>query len=249
MVATSGAKTVTFTATGVSSGTTGGTTTGTLTPKQVVLVSGAGQSGTIGQPLGAPVVVKVLDAGGNTVSGATLTWTTAATNGTGSYSSPISSVSDANGQATTTWILGAKVGQQTIKARIAGVDSVSVNATATLGSSGAILIDNGNNQSASTGALLPTRLRVLVVDQNGNVAEGARITWTVQGGGGTVSKSNDTTSAAGLDSVDDAGRRVSVHQHLAGDQAHVAGKRRLEQRLHRGLVDGAEHQCAGCAVA
>ena len=55
--------------------------------------------------------------------------------------------------------------------------------------------------------------------------------------------------AAGLDGVGEAFGRVAVHQHLAGDQAHVARQGRFEKRVHRGLVDGSEDQGAGGPVA
>lgn len=203
VIATAGAQTVSFIANGISSTGTGTTTTTTATPAQLVLVSGAGQTGTIGQPLPLPVVVKVLDAVGNTVSGAALTWTvvtTSAGNGAGTSSSPVTSVTDVSGQASTTWILGAKIGQQAITATVGSL-TYTVNATGQLNSTGAILVDNGNNQTAATSAVLPTKIRVLVVDQNGSPALGARVTWAILSGGGSLSKSNGTTNASGLDSA------------------------------------------------
>jgi hypothetical protein len=46
----------------------------------IAIVSGTGQSGRLGQALGAPFVVRVTDDVGNAVSGATVSWT--AVNGT-----------------------------------------------------------------------------------------------------------------------------------------------------------------------
>lgn len=205
VVATAGAKVITLTATGVVSGTTGGTTGGTtvgsLRAAQVVLSAGNGQSGSIGQPLGANVVVKVLDSLGNAVSGTTVTFAQGASNGTGASASPTSIKSDAAGLATTQWTLGSKVGQQTLTATIAGLTPVTVQATGTISSSGAAIVDNGNSQVAGSGAILPTFLRVLVLDQAGNPALGARVSWAVASGGGAISKSSGTTSAAGLDSA------------------------------------------------
>ena len=44
-------------------------------------------------------------------------------------------------------------------------------------------------------------------------------------------------------------RGAEIHQHLARDDPHVAGERRLEQRVDRGRMDGGKDQCAGGAVA
>ena len=55
--------------------------------------------------------------------------------------------------------------------------------------------------------------------------------------------------AAILDGVEQVGRGMPVHQHLAGDQPHVSLQRLGKQRLHRALVHRAEHQGCGGAVA
>ena len=204
LTATAGAKVITLTATGIAAGGTGGTggtTSGGLPAAQVVLNAGNGQSGAIGQPLGANVVVKVLDSLGGPVPGATVTFAQGAGNGTGGSVSPTSIKSDAAGLATTQWTLGSKVGQQTLTATVAGLTAVTVQATGTMSASGAAIVDNGNNQVAGSGAVLPTFLRVLVVDQAGNPALGARVSWAVATGGGAISKSSGTTNTAGLDSA------------------------------------------------
>ena len=112
VTATAGAKVITLTATGVASGSTGGTTAGSLPPSQVVVSTGNGQSGAIGQPLASNVTVKVVDSLGNAVSGSTVMFSQGAGNGTGGAVSPTSIKSDANGLASTQWTLGSKVGQQ-----------------------------------------------------------------------------------------------------------------------------------------
>lgn len=201
VTATAGAKIITLTATGVASGSTGGTTAGSLPAAQVVINAGNGQSGSIGQPLSGNAVVKVVDSLGNAVSGSTVTFAQGAGNGSGGSVSPVSIKSDASGLASTQWTLGSKVGQQTLTATVAGLPAVTLQATGTISSSGAVIVDNGNNQAAGSGANLPTYLRVLVVDQAGNPALGARVTWAVATGGGSISKSSGTTNAAGLDSA------------------------------------------------
>jgi hypothetical protein len=55
--------------------------------------------------------------------------------------------------------------------------------------------------------------------------------------------------AAGLDGVGEGCWRVAVHQHLAGDEPHVAGQRGFEEGLDGSLVDSREDQGAGGPVA
>src|ERR1019366_7903135 len=189
-----------FTATATGAGGGGGG----VTPAQIVLVSGNGQSGNVGAQLGANVVVKVVDASGVPVSGTTITWAVAAGNAGGSVS-PISSLTDGSGQASTIWLLGSKIGLQTLTAKSVTVpaDTLQLIATANLGSSGAVLISSGNNQTGPTGSLLPSRLLAKVVDQNNNAVVSARVTWTIATGGGSLTQTagSGITNALGVDSA------------------------------------------------
>jgi adhesin/invasin len=199
--ASAGAKSVTFVATG--SAASGGGGGGGVTPAQIVLVSGNGQVGNVGAQLGANVVVKVVDASGVPVSGTTITWTMAGTNA-GGFVSPITSLTDGSGQASTIWMLGSKIGLQTLTASVASPAlSLQLIATANLGSSGAVLIKSGNNQTAATGATIAHLLYVKVVDQNNKAVIGARVTWAVATGGGGLTQTPNAgiTDSVGLDSA------------------------------------------------
>ncbi len=201
--ASAGAKSVTFVATG--SAASGGGGGGGVTPAQIVLVSGNGQTGNVGAQLGANVVVKVVDASGIPVAGTTISWAVAAGNAGGSVS-PVSSLTDGSGQASTIWLLGSKVGLQTLTAKSVAVpaDTLQLIATANLGSSGAVLINSGNNQTGPTGSLLAGKLIAKVVDQNNNAVVGARVTWTVASGGGSLTQTPNVggiTNGSGLDTA------------------------------------------------
>ena len=89
--------------------------------------SGDNQTGTPGSVLASPLVVKILDASGNPVAGATVTFSVTA--GGGSVS-PTSAVTGSNGQASTTVTLGTAVGNNIIHATSGGVGSVDFTATA-----------------------------------------------------------------------------------------------------------------------
>jgi protocatechuate 3,4-dioxygenase beta subunit len=199
VTATAGSKSVTFAAVAVAPGGGGG---GTV-PAQIVLVSGNGQAGNVGAQLPGAVVVKVVDATGLAVPGTTITWTIGVGNA-GGFVSPTTSTTDVNGNASTIWLLGSRVGLQTLTASIASPAlSLQLIATASVGSSGAILINSGNSQTGPTGGLLPGRLLVKVVDQNNNPVLGARVTWAIASGGGSLTQNagGGITNAAGLDSA------------------------------------------------
>src|SRR5467141_307789 len=68
------------------------------------IVSGDGQTGTAGRPLGAPLVVRVRDAFGRVVAAAPVSWTVT----TGYGSVPFASETDANGRSSVNWILGVE---------------------------------------------------------------------------------------------------------------------------------------------
>src|SRR5512144_1383615 len=76
-------------------------------PARLDAASQVSQSGTVGATLQAPVVVKVRDASGRVVLGATVTFSV--TQGNGSVS-PRVTTSDNSGEARTTWTLGTVTG-------------------------------------------------------------------------------------------------------------------------------------------
>ena len=71
------------------------------------LVSGDQQLGAVALPLSLPIVVKVVDAGGQPVQGAAVAFSVRA--GGGSIN-PAANVSDASGLVTSTWTLGTTLG-------------------------------------------------------------------------------------------------------------------------------------------
>lgn len=93
-------------------------------------VSGDGQEGVREEPLAEPLVVRVTDAFGNAVSGATVTFTPAA--GSGSVA-PDTAVSGDGGLASTEWTLGGTYGEQSVTASIPSGASHSFLARAAAG--------------------------------------------------------------------------------------------------------------------
>ena len=95
-------------------------------PSQLEKFAGDNQTGPPGSALSNPLVVRVLDAAGDPVNGVTVNWEIV--DGGGSVS-PQSSTTNSQGRATTTWTLGAG-GNQTARATVSGIGSVTFNATA-----------------------------------------------------------------------------------------------------------------------
>jgi PKD repeat protein len=92
----------------------------------VVIVSGDNQTGPAGSRLAGDLIVQVLDASGNPVPNAAVTWVVAV--GGGSVT-PENSTTDANGHATTQWTLGQTPGEGRVDAVVSGVGVVSFKAT------------------------------------------------------------------------------------------------------------------------
>ncbi|HJQ53145.1 MAG TPA: Ig-like domain-containing protein [Gemmatimonadaceae bacterium] len=94
----------------------------------VVIYSGDGQIGARGSQLPAPLCTNVLDAAGNLIVGATVTYTV--TTGAGALASPTAPQTDPSGIATSgLWTLGSSAGQQTVTATV-GSATVVFKATA-----------------------------------------------------------------------------------------------------------------------
>ena len=96
-------------------------------PATLAIVSGNNQTGAPGAALGSALTVRVTDAGGASVSGATVQW--AVTGGGGSVN-PTSSSTAASGNASTTLTLGSAQGPNTATASVTGLTAVTFTATA-----------------------------------------------------------------------------------------------------------------------
>jgi Big-like domain-containing protein/invasin-like protein len=164
----------------------------------LALNGGSGQTDTVGATLAVPYTVKVTDAGGNAVSGVTVTW--AASSG----SITASSVTDAGGIASATRVLGTTAGAQTASATVTGLigSPVPFSATATPGAATAIAANAGDGQSATVNSAVTTAPSVVIHDQFGNPVPGVAVTFAVASGGGAVVPTSPvTTNASGVAAV------------------------------------------------
>jgi alpha-tubulin suppressor-like RCC1 family protein len=165
------------------------------------LVSGDQQSGPLAAALGLPIVVRVVDAGGQPVSGATVTFSVRA--GGGSVN-PAANVSGADGTVTANWTMGTTLGANKVVALLTNqflLDSATFTATATVGPPKKFTYISGDSQTFPASRKLPTPIVVLVQDDFGNNLSGTKVTWQVPAGSGAIVPTSDTTGADGKSSA------------------------------------------------
>jgi alpha-tubulin suppressor-like RCC1 family protein/uncharacterized protein YjdB len=162
---------------------------------KVEKLKGDGQLGTAGGTLSDSLSVKVTDAHGNGVSGATVTWAVTAGGGT---LSPTTSTTDTAGIAKVQWTLGKSAGQNGVTGTVSGLTAATFNATGRAGVAARAEKVSGDTQSGAAGTALSNALVVKAMDANGNPVAGVSVTWQVTGGGGSISPTIATTDTAGL---------------------------------------------------
>ena len=165
-------------------------------PAEVSPTSGADQRARAGRTLAEPVRVRVTDAGGSPVEGATVTFTPRDGHGT---ADPATIASDSAGSATTAWTLGPVAGGQTLTASVAAGPSAEIGATALTPEETAAAVEllEGANQRARVGRALPQPILVRLVDAGGLPVEGATVTFTPGEGHGTAEPATVASDSAG----------------------------------------------------
>ncbi|HET6763861.1 MAG TPA: Ig-like domain-containing protein [Longimicrobiaceae bacterium] len=173
-------------------------------------VSGA-LSGTVGEELGSPLVVE-LRQNGVPVEGAQVTWTTpdpptfVDRGSTPLPFTPMVSVTDAQGRASTAWRLSERVGVHRAYAQIQGVEPVSVVATASPGAPDYVGLrtidppvyysDRPNSPVFEAGA--QAGFQAFVIDRFRNPLPGVDLQLAVSNANaGSVSPGRVTTNASG----------------------------------------------------
>src|SRR6266704_2878107 len=176
--------------------------TATFTPPatQLLAFAGGGQIDTVGRLLGLPLEVLARAADGLGVGGVSVHFRALA--GGGSVKDSVV-VTDGAGHARTTVTLGGLPGGQTFEAAAAGLSGspVSFGVVALAGPRAQLLAVAGVGQLATVATALLTRPAVLLKDAGGNPVAGASVTFTVSGGGGSLTGGTQLTNAAGVATV------------------------------------------------
>jgi hypothetical protein len=170
-------------------------------PAQIEVVQGNGQRGPPGAPLPDSLIVRLMEEGGNGVSGRAVGWVVIA--GGGSID-PASDTTNAEGFASAEWTLGQSAGPNRVAAEVPEVGVVAFTA---LGADDDE--DGGGTPSAarSTIAAEPASIEagvgastitVTVRDEAGDPIEGATVTLQAAGGGITLVQPSDVTGSDGV---------------------------------------------------
>jgi adhesin/invasin len=155
--------------------------------------SGDAQTGTVDQGLTDPLRVRVtLD--GVADAGHTVTWTALAGD-----VAPTTSVTGADGIASTSWTLGTAAGVQSARATLAGATGspVTFAATGTADVAAALTKVGGDDQGGRISTAAGSPIVVRVNDQFGNPVSGAAVAFAVTAGAATLGNLNDNTGADG----------------------------------------------------
>ncbi|HJQ65686.1 MAG TPA: hypothetical protein VJ816_04885, partial [Gemmatimonadales bacterium] len=169
---------------------------------QMVMISGNGQLGVVGQTLTQPLVIETRDQFGNPTSGTNVTWSVIAGGGNVSAAA---SVTDALGRASVNWTLGTAPGVavDSLSASAAGLagSPATFTASAQLGPVATLVMISGDGQVAAVAQAVPESLVVQALDQFSNPVPDATVRWAAAGGSGSVSQVSVATDAAGRSAV------------------------------------------------
>lgn len=165
---------------------------GDPTPATLIVVQGTNQAVQGGKELPNAIVLRVLTTEGKAVEKVAVGFTVAT--GGGSVN-PGSVLTDANGEARTKWVLGPTAPDQLLKAEVAGLEPVSISATAIVPTD--IVIAQGNNQSARVSTALANAIVVRVVGINNTPIVGVPVAFQIMAGAGVITPQSAITNAFG----------------------------------------------------
>jgi hypothetical protein len=181
-------------------------------PTVLRLVSGDGQTGSVGNPLADPVVVRLEDENGNGVGDKSVTFV--AGPGAGS-TDPVNATTDPNGFASSVWTLGSSLGGKTLTAIFSGLPPVAFTATA-IAATPTQLAFTRPPQTTAAGASFSPSIQVTVQDAAGNTVTSANDAVTLAIGvnpaGGTLAGTVTVNAVNGVASFGN----VSIDQVGAG---------------------------------
>jgi adhesin/invasin len=162
---------------------------------KIVVVSGDQQRSTVSSPLASPLVVKVTDQYDNPLPGVTVAWA-CTTCQPGAQVAGTTGTTDLAGTASATMTLGA-AGSNTVTATV-GTSTSAVATFTEVAVSATLAIWSGDQQTGPVSVALPAPYVVRVTDAQGTPVAGARVTFTVTQGNGTVGTTSTTSALTGV---------------------------------------------------
>ncbi|MEP6999384.1 MAG: Ig-like domain-containing protein [bacterium] len=168
--------------------------TGTVGTGTLSVNGGNNQNATVNTAVLVNPSVIIKDTNGNPIANVSVTFAVAS--GGGSVTGA-TTTTNASGIATVGgWRLGTMVGSNTLTAT-SSAGGVTFTATGTAGAATQIVVLLGNNQTATVNTAVPIRPSVIVKDAFGNPVAGVPVTFTVTGGGGSVTGGSQTSTSDG----------------------------------------------------
>lgn len=186
-------------------------------PARVRPTGGTPQTALTGAAFAAALQATVTDAGGNLLSGITVTFTAPAAGASAALSSS-SAVTNALGVASVTATANTIAGSYTVLATVGGISgSFSLSNAASAPTS--LRASGGTPQSAAVGAPFALPLEASVKDVAGNPIQGVVLTFTapVSGPSAVLSSTTAMTNAAGVGSV------TAIANNTAGTYSILVG--------------------------
>ena len=161
-------------------------------PAALEVLDGDDQDGTVGEPLGKPLVVRVTDRFGDPVPEVVVQWS--AQNGGGV--DPVESTTDAQGRASTQRTLGAEPATYVTLATVDGVDDPATFTST--GFTARLVITSRLQAIATSGVPLDPQPTLQLQDAEGNPisSEGVTVAVVISSGGGELEGSTTATSNA-----------------------------------------------------
>jgi hypothetical protein len=187
-------------------------------------------TGQAGNVVPDSVAIRVTDSTGRVLADVPVRWTAV----DGGSVEATSARTDSLGVASAHWTLARKTGTQRLRAQVgggsAGIQPVTISATALAGAATAIVVVTGDGQRGTAGAVLPRAIVVRVVDETGSGVSDAAL--SLAPSGGTLSDTALVTDSTGT------ARTRWTMGHSAGDYTlaihHDGLKKLLKVAAHAG---------------
>jgi len=165
-------------------------------------VSGDNQSGTVGQTLFSPLVVRTVDDFGNPIPDVPVTFTVVddqTVAGVGMLEGGVKTItknSNSDGKVAVYYTLGMNVGVNKIRASSQNLQPVNVEFTVTAVGDTPYSMEkhSGDGQIGEMGKVLLYPVKVMIKDRHGNPTRGGRVSFYVLEGGGSVIEPQPVTS-------------------------------------------------------
>ena len=167
---------------------------GVRIPKTLEIVSGKDQKGLPGAALDNPFVVEVRDQTDKPLPGIEVVFSVTSGGGTLSLTS---ATTDSNGRAESTLTLGPNPGTNTVTVSVTGIQAEQMFTAEGIRIPKRLEIVSGKDQEGRPGEALAKPFVVEVRDQTDKPLPDAQVTFSVTGGGGTLSATSATTESGG----------------------------------------------------